>query len=134
MPTHHLDNDSPSPGDSRRLGPANAHRREAVDYHGFEALYRENRALLEEVEAKKREEKPRKSMFKRGVETLLSVPDGQPIFPGFKAGAAKVGSLFAIEGPFRKQVSFFCAFRFYLRCRKYWASIFGITAVSAYWA
>ncbi|KAL3196592.1 hypothetical protein MRX96_015452 [Rhipicephalus microplus] len=103
MPTHHLDNDSPSPGDSRRLGPANAHRREAVDYHGFEALYRENRALLEEVEAKKREEKPRKSMFKRGVETLLSVPDGQPIFPGFKAGAAKVGSLFAIEGPFRKQ-------------------------------
>ncbi|KAL1415088.1 hypothetical protein MTO96_006962 [Rhipicephalus appendiculatus] len=103
MPTHHLHADSHSPDKSRRPGPATAHRRQAVDYHGFEALYKENRALLEEVEARKREEKPRQSMFKRGVQKLLSVPEGQPIFPGFKAGAAKVGSLFAIEGPFRRQ-------------------------------
>ncbi|KAH7951715.1 hypothetical protein HPB52_011704 [Rhipicephalus sanguineus] len=103
MPIHHPDVDSHSPGNSRRPGPATAHRRQAVDYRGFQALYKENRALLEEVEAMKREEKPRKSMFTRGVQKLLSVPDGQPVFPGFGEGMAKVGSLFALEGPFRRQ-------------------------------
>ncbi|XP_065282366.1 neprilysin-like [Dermacentor albipictus] len=63
----------------------------------FDALFKENRTLLEEVDAFKRERIQKKSVFKAGVQKLLAGPSKPPAFHGFAGGTIKVRPRLAAE-------------------------------------